>query len=280
MSDYYSNAETGGRRSGFESNGLVRYLNSSQPERGSSTAFVFAPNHYHRLDEAATWAEFDSKIRSVGYHLGKCVEHKDRNNGSEDAPATEYGREATVYSQQSDSLVRYGDGNMSSKGWRHKVESDMAISGLVALKNILDLLYENGKHMIDIAGSLTMWSLLMSASYMVRTRHYSSYLDNGALVTLCAAGYYTVSSTYQLFHIGLRTLAINRCHCIVTSLHSRVLGGAIDQYDVESLHNYWFRALSWYKVEERLGRRQYGTPYGCYVETSLPSSEYVIPLDD
>lgn len=53
---------------------------------------------------------------------------------------------------------------MSSKGWRHKVESDMAISGLVALKNILDLLYENGKHMIDIAGSLTMWSVSLSLS--------------------------------------------------------------------------------------------------------------------
>lgn len=38
----------------------------------------------------------------------------------------------------------------------------MAISGLVALKNILDLLYENGKHMIDIAGSLTMWFVSLS----------------------------------------------------------------------------------------------------------------------
>lgn len=65
--------------------------------------------------------------------------------------------EATAYSQQSDGLVRFLDGNMPSNGWRHKVESDMAISGLVALKNILDLLYENGKRMIDIAGSLTMW---------------------------------------------------------------------------------------------------------------------------
>ncbi|KAF3060779.1 hypothetical protein CFAM422_011014 [Trichoderma lentiforme] len=153
---------------------------------------------------------------------------------------------------------------MSSNGWRHKVESDMAISGLVALKNILDLLYENGKHMIDIAGSLTM----------------CSYLDDGAFVTFCAAGYYTVSSTCQLFHVGLRTLAINRCHYIVTLLHNRVLTGTIDQHDVKSLHNYWFRALSWYKVEDRLARRQYGTPYGCYVARSLPSSEYVIPLDD
>lgn len=53
---------------------------------------------------------------------------------------------------------------MSSNGWRHKVESDMAISGLVALKNILDLLYENGKHMINIAGSLTMWLVSLSLS--------------------------------------------------------------------------------------------------------------------
>ncbi|KAM6486459.1 hypothetical protein HDV62DRAFT_216473 [Trichoderma sp. SZMC 28011] len=279
MSDYYSNAEMGGRRSTFESNGLVRYLNSPQSERGNSTAFVFAPNHYHRLDEAATWVEFDSKIRSVGYHLGKYVEHKDCYTDSKGV-VPEYGQEAAAYSQQSDSLVRYGDGNMSSKGWRHKVESDMAISGLVALKNILDLLYENGKHMIDIAGSLTMWSLLMSASYLVRSLHYSPFLDNGALVTLCAAGYYTVSSTCQLFHVGLRTLAINRCHCIVTLLHNRVLAGTIDQYDAESLHNYWFRALSWYKVEDRSERRHFGTPYGCYVERSLPSSEYVIPLDD
>ncbi|KAL5090342.1 hypothetical protein Trisim1_004534 [Trichoderma cf. simile WF8] len=279
MSGHYSNAETEGRRPAFESTRLVRYLNSPQSERGNSTTFVFAPSHYHRPDEAATWAEFDSKIRSVGYHLGKFVEHKDCNNDSKSV-VPEYSEEAAVYSQQSDSLVRYGDGNMTSNGWRHKVESDMAISGLVALKNILDLLYENGKHMIDIAGSLTMWSLLMSASYLVRSLHYSPYLDNGAFVTLCAAGYYTVSSTCQLFHVGLRTLAINRCHYIVTSLHSRVLAGTIDQYDVESLHNYWFRALSWYKVEDRLGRRQYGTPYGCYVERSLPSSEYVIPLDD
>lgn len=120
----------------------------------------------------------------------------------------------------------------------------------------------------------------MSASYVVRTRHYNSYLDDGALVTFCAAGYYTASSTYRLFYVGLRTLAINRCHCIVTLLHNRVLAGTIDQYDVKSLDNYWFRALSWYKVEDTLGRRQYGTPYGCYVDRSLPSSEYVIPLDD
>ncbi|KAL6805274.1 hypothetical protein J3E68DRAFT_388034 [Trichoderma sp. SZMC 28012] len=278
MSDFYNNA-TGGRRSTFESNGLIRYLNSPQSARGSSTTFVFASNHYHRLDEAATWAEFDSKIRSVGYHLGKYIEHKDCNKDSKGV-VPEYGREPATYSAQSDSLVRYGDGNMSSNGWRHKVESDMAISGLVALKNILDLLYENGKHMIDIAGSLTMWSILMSASYLVRSRHYSPYLDNGAFVTFCAAGYYTVSSTCQLFHVGLRTLAINRCHCIVTSLHNHLLAGTIDQPNVESLHNYWFRALSWYRVEDRFERRQYRTPYGCYVERSLPSSEYVIPLDD
>ncbi|KAH0533324.1 hypothetical protein TsFJ059_001907 [Trichoderma semiorbis] len=279
MSEYYSNAETGGRRSTVESNRLVRYLNSPQSDRGSSTTFVFAPKHYHRLDEAATWAEFDSRIRSVGYHLGNYVEHKGCNKDSKGV-VPEYGQEATVYSQQSESLVRYGDGNMSSNAWRHKVESDMAISGLVALKNILDLLYENGKHMIGIAGSLTMWSILMSASYLVRSLHYSPYLDNGAFMTFCAAGYYTASSTYQLFHVGLRTLAINRCHCIVTSLHNRVLAGTIEQPNVESLHSYWFRALSWYKVEDRLGRRQYGTSYGCYVERSLPSSEYVIPLDD
>ncbi|KAL6831358.1 hypothetical protein J3E69DRAFT_329296 [Trichoderma sp. SZMC 28015] len=279
MSDYYNNAEMGGRRPAFESNRLVHYLNSPQPERGGSTAFVFAPNHYHRLDEAATWVEFDSKIRSVGYHLGKYVEHRDCHKHSK-GMVPEYAQEAAVSSEQSDSLVCYGNGNMSSNGWRHKVESDMAISGLVALKSILDLLYENGKHMIDIAGSLTMWSILMSASYLVRSLHYSQYLDNGAFVTLCAAGYYTVSSTCQLFHVGLRTLAINRCHCIVTSLHSRIVAGTIDQYDAESLHNYWFRALSWYRVEDRLGRRQYGTPYGCYVERSLPSSQYVIPLDD
>lgn len=120
----------------------------------------------------------------------------------------------------------------------------------------------------------------MSASYLVRTLHYSPYLDNGAFVTLCAAGYYTVSSTYNLFHVGLRTLAINRCHCIVTLLHNRVLAGTITQSDAKSLHNYWFRALSWFKVENRLGRRQRGTPYGCHVEGPLPSSEYVIPLDD
>ncbi|KAL7953491.1 hypothetical protein V8C34DRAFT_296861 [Trichoderma compactum] len=279
MSDYYSNAETEGRPSATESNGLVRYLNSPQPERGSSTAFVFAPSHYHRPDEAATWLEFDSKIRSVGYHLGKFVEHRECNKDSKGV-VPEYGQETAVHSQQGDSLVRYDDGNVSNNGWRHKVESDMAISGLVALKNILDLLYDNGKHMIGIAGSLTMWSILMSASYLVRTQHYSPYLDNGAFVTLCAAGCYTVSSTCQLFHVGLRTLAINRCHCIVTSLHNRVRADTIDQSDVKSLYNYWFRALGWYRVEDRLGRRQYGTPYGCYVETSLPSSEYVIPLDD
>ncbi|PKK52490.1 hypothetical protein CI102_3187 [Trichoderma harzianum] len=162
MSDYYSNLKTGGRRSTFESNGLIRYLNSPQSDRGSSTAFVFAPNSYHRLDEAATWEDFDSKIRSVGYHLGKYVEHKDCNKASEGV-VTEYGQ-AAVYSQQSDSLIRYGDGNMSSNGWRHKVESDMAISGLVALKDILDLLYENGRHIIDIAGSLTMWFVSLSLS--------------------------------------------------------------------------------------------------------------------
>lgn len=82
MSDYYSNAETRSQRSTFESNGLIRYLNSPQPDRGSSTAFVFAPSRYHRLDEAATWAEFESKIRSVGYHLGKYVEHRDCNKHS------------------------------------------------------------------------------------------------------------------------------------------------------------------------------------------------------
>ncbi|KAL6835358.1 hypothetical protein V8C40DRAFT_234215 [Trichoderma camerunense] len=277
MSDYYSNAETRSQRSTFESNGLIRYLNSPQPDRGSSTAFVFAPSRYHRLDEAVTWAEFDSKIRSVGYHLGKYVEHRDCNKHSKGV-VPEHAQEAVVSSEQSDSLVCYGNGNMSSNGWRHKVESDMAISGLVALKNILDLLYENGKHMINIAGSLTMWSILMSASYLVRSLHYSSYLDNGAFVTLCAAGYYTISSTCQLFHVGLRTLAINRCHCIVASLHNGLLAGTIDQSDVKLLHNYWFRALSWYKVENRLGRRQ--TPYGCYVERSLPPSGYVIPLDD
>ncbi|KAL7915380.1 hypothetical protein GGI35DRAFT_179981 [Trichoderma velutinum] len=279
MSGYYSNTETGCRRPAPEGNRLVRYLNSPQSERGSSTAFLFAPNHYHRPDEATTWVEFDSKIRSVGYHLGKYIEHKDRDKDSEGA-AAEYGREAAVYFQQSDSLVRYIDENTSSNGWRSKVESDMAISGLVALKNILDLLYENGKQMVDIAGSLTIWSILMSASYLVRSLHYSPYLDNGAFVTLCAAGYYTVSSTCQLFHVGLRTLAINRCHCIVTSLHNRAVAGTIDQHDIKSLHNYWFRALSWYRVEDRVERRQYGTPYGCYVERSLPSSEYVIPVDD
>lgn len=120
----------------------------------------------------------------------------------------------------------------------------------------------------------------MSASYVVRNRHYSTYLDDGAFVTFCAAGYCTVSSTYRLFHVGLRTLAINRCHYVVTSLHNRLLAGNISQCDAESLHNYWFRALSWYRVEDRFERRQYRTPYGCYVERSLPSSEYVIPLDD
>ncbi|KAF3060778.1 hypothetical protein CFAM422_011015 [Trichoderma lentiforme] len=91
MSDYYINAETGGRGSTFESNGLARYLNSPQSERGNSTTFVFAPSHYHRLDEAATWAEFDSKIRSVGYHLEKYVEHRDCNKDSKGV-VPEYGQ--------------------------------------------------------------------------------------------------------------------------------------------------------------------------------------------
>ncbi|EHK20065.1 uncharacterized protein TRIVIDRAFT_47900 [Trichoderma virens Gv29-8] len=123
-------------------------------------------------------------------------------------------------------------------------------------------------------------SLLMSASYVVHSYHFSSYSDNGAFVTFCAASYYTASSTCQLFHVGMRALAINRCQRIVASLHYRVIADSINQQDVESLHHYWFRALNWYRVEDRPGRRQYEEPFGCYVDRFVTSSEYVIPSAD
>ncbi|KAL7941753.1 hypothetical protein V8C42DRAFT_333634 [Trichoderma barbatum] len=238
-----------------------------QPERGA---------HYSEPDEAAAWVEFESKKRSVQYHVKKCVEfiHCSENSGN---LTLDYGQTAELtYQQQSNSLVYYGNGNMSSKGWRLKVESDMAVSGLLSLKYTLDLLYSSGRRMVDIASSLTIWSLLMSASYVVRSLHYDPYLDKGALVTLCAAGACTVSSTYQLFHVGIRALAINRCQRIATSLHSRVISGAVNQHDVEALHHYWFRALSWFRVEDGAGRQRYGMSYGYSDETS----GYVIPEDD
>lgn len=66
----------------------------------------------------------------------------------------------------------------------------MAISGLVALKNILDLLYENGKHMIDIAGSLTMWfvSLFLSALSLNCIRHFPSARLINDCATNCDTG--------------------------------------------------------------------------------------------
>ncbi|KAL7933985.1 hypothetical protein V8C35DRAFT_302931, partial [Trichoderma chlorosporum] len=271
--------EIAGRRSNFE-RGLARYPNGHQSARGASAAFVFAPSHYLKLDEAANWIEFDSKIRSVKYHLGKYIDHRDRNKDTEGSPP-KYNQMATEATspQENDSLVHCVDGSIPSGGWRLKVESDMAISGLLALKNILDLLYENGKPVIDIAGSLTIWSFLMSASYVVRSLHYNRYLDNGAFVTLCAAGYCTLSSTCQLIHTGMRLLAINRCQNIVTLLYNRILAGTISHHDVRWLHHYWFRALSWYRVEDKSEGRLYGTPYGSFVNRSLPSSEYVIPVD-
>lgn len=121
----------------------------------------------------------------------------------------------------------------------------------------------------------------MSASYVIRSQHYSRNLDTGALVTLYAAGCGTLASTCQLFHVGMRALVINRCQCIVASLNNRVRAGTVDQRDVESLHHYWFRGLYLFRVEARLGRgREFGTSYGCYVERSLPSSGYVIPEQD
>lgn len=70
--------EAGDRRSNIESR-LVHYPNASQSDRGASTSFVFAPNHYRKLDEATNWVEFDSKIRSTRYHVKKCLELRDRN---------------------------------------------------------------------------------------------------------------------------------------------------------------------------------------------------------
>ncbi|PTB69314.1 hypothetical protein BBK36DRAFT_1111528 [Trichoderma citrinoviride] len=154
------------------------------------------------------------------------------------------------------------------------------------MTHILDLLYDNGKRAAGIIRDLTMWSLLMSASYAIRTLHYSAPLDTTAHATLLLSSCLTLRSTCQLFHIGIRTLVISRCQNIVTSIHGRVLAGVkIDQHDVDSLHHFWFRGLSLFRAEEEkissthVGR-EVEAPRGWLMERSLPASGYVIPEDD
>lgn len=77
---------------------------------------------------------------------------------------------------------------MSKNGWRQKVESDMAISGLLALNNILDLLYENGKHMSGIVSSLTIWFVSLSLSAVSLNCVSKHKADD--FVTNCDTGHY------------------------------------------------------------------------------------------
>ncbi|EGR49413.1 uncharacterized protein TRIREDRAFT_106584 [Trichoderma reesei QM6a] len=102
----------------------------------------------------------------------------------------------------------------------------------------------NGRASASIFRDLANWFFLMSASYAIRTLHYSPPIDTTADATLLVSGCLALRSTCQLFHIGIRSLVINRCQNIVISLMFRVLSGDVDRQDVESLHGYWFRGLN------------------------------------
>ncbi|ETS02821.1 hypothetical protein M419DRAFT_44804, partial [Trichoderma reesei RUT C-30] len=163
------------------------------------------------FDEAENWIELESKTRSVRYHLSECIQYQSRH---EDADiATLIDDQSTSSQQRSDYTVTNDNEATSRNRWRLKVASDMALSGLSAMEHILDMLriYRNGRASASIFRDLANWSL---------------------------------------FHIGIRSLVINRCQNIVISLMFRVLSGDVDRQDVESLHGYWFRGLSMFRVEE------------------------------
>ncbi|KAL6879258.1 hypothetical protein J3F83DRAFT_725615 [Trichoderma novae-zelandiae] len=273
--------EVASPRSTFETIRLVRCPYPPPYDNGASNTHVITANDDDcDFDEAANWLELESKKRSVQYHLSKCIEYQTRHEDV--AYATPMYDISASFQQHNDSLVRYHDEHMSRDDWRTKVASDMAVSGLLAITHILDLLYENGKRGASIVRDLTIWSLFMSASYAIRTLHYSPPIDTTARAAFVVSSCLALRSTCQLFHIGIRTLAISRCHNIVASLHGRVLAGVVHQHDVDSLHHYWFRGLGLFRVEERGGLHvglEFGASRGCFVETSLPSPGYVIPED-
>ncbi|KAK1253181.1 hypothetical protein MKX07_001258 [Trichoderma sp. CBMAI-0711] len=160
----------------------------------------------------------------------------------------------------------------------------MALSGLFAMEHILDMLriYRNGRESASIFRDLANWFFLMSASYAIRTLHYSPPVDTTADATLLVSGCLALRSTCQLFHIGIRSLVITRCQNIVISLMFRVLSGDVDRQDVESLHGYWFRGLSLFRVEERISlpvEREFRSSCGYVAPKSLPTPGYVIPED-
>ncbi|TFA98797.1 hypothetical protein CCMA1212_009393 [Trichoderma ghanense] len=266
--------------------------------------YVYASHYYNKFDEALNWTELESKIRSVRYHLSECIRYQNcpeiaafttpldqRRKTNSTMPKAGIQNMASAYFQpQTGSIFKYKYYNspLSRSAWRLKIASDMAYSGLDAMEQILACLHcwRNGRETSDIVYDITKWFLLMYASYTIRTLHYSPVIDTTAHAALLLSSCLALRSTCQLLYIGIRSFVISRCQSIVSSLSFGLLAGDVHQRDVDSLHGFWFRGLSLFRVEERLSipvGSALGTSGEHVAQGSLPAFGYVgyvIPEDD
>ncbi|KAL7812033.1 hypothetical protein V8C26DRAFT_212649 [Trichoderma gracile] len=243
--------------------------------------YEYASHRYHKgFDETSIWIDIECKSRSVRYHLSDCIKYQ---NGPEIAASSD----DRPFRSHTGSILRYStyNGPLSRNAWRVKIASDMARSGIDVLQDALEALqfWINDRESVDVAYTFGKWLCLMCASYAIRALHYSPVLDTAAHTALLLSGCLVLRSTCQLLYIGIRSVFVSRCQSIVSSLSFRMVEGDVHQHDVDSLNGFWFRGLTFFRDDERLGiyvEKSFVPPRECLVEIPLPASEYVIPEDE